>query len=145
MEVDGGFSSVIVWGGQSSCLEWQLAFCVSVYCSLSQAVISIHLLKKHEAQLWLHFKYCSFQPFNFFTGSSLIFHCNWMHSTGDSTAEKQSESSRLCRPPTTRSPVRSSFSCAKKPEDRRHTQLPHVRSALAQSGSQFLSSSAKFS
>lgn len=46
MEVDGCFSSVIVWGGQSSCLEWQLAFCVPVYYSLSQAVISIHLFKK---------------------------------------------------------------------------------------------------
>lgn len=46
MEVDGCFSSVIEWGGQSSCLEWQLAFCVPVYCSLSPAVIPIHLLKK---------------------------------------------------------------------------------------------------
>lgn len=76
MEVDGCFSSVIEWGGQSARLEWQLAFCVPVYYSLSQAVIPIHLLKKHEAQLWLHFKYCSFQPSNFFTGSSLIFHYN---------------------------------------------------------------------
>lgn len=73
MEVDGCFSSVIEWGGQSARLEWQLAFCVPVYYSLSRAVIPIHLLKKHEAQLWLHFKYCSFQPSNFFTGSSLIF------------------------------------------------------------------------
>lgn len=65
MEVGGCFASVIVWGGQS--LSGMAAgIPAPVYCSLSQTVISIHLLKKHEAQLWLHFKYFSFQPFMFF-------------------------------------------------------------------------------
>ena len=48
----------------------------------------------------------------FFTGSSLIFHYNWMHDTGDSTSEEQSKaflSSATHGPPAAPFSARSSL------------------------------------
>lgn len=68
----------------------------------------------------------------FFTGSSPIFHHNWMHDTRDSTSEKQSERAGLSLLGHTR-PVRSSVFCKQQPGD---TAASWACSARGPSGGQ---------